>query len=185
MTEPIYYAGIGSRKTPQAILIQMKVLAFILAEKGFVLRSGGADGADSAFEQGCDRINGVKEIYLPWKRFNENESPLFEPDSSIRKYASQFHPVWETLSFSVKQLHARNCQQVLGKDLQSPSAFVLCWTSPNHGGTSQAIRVAEANGIPVINMALYKGRPVSDLIFILQYWMAPRPMPLFLGPKPH
>jgi hypothetical protein len=29
------------------------------------LRSGGAGGADSAFETGCDQQCGVKEIYLP------------------------------------------------------------------------------------------------------------------------
>jgi len=33
---------------------------------GYTLRSGGANGADTAFEEGCCR----KELYLPWPGFN-------------------------------------------------------------------------------------------------------------------
>jgi len=50
----IYYAGIGSRSTPDNVLGIMEKLGIVLAKKGFILRSGGADGADKAFEKGCD-----------------------------------------------------------------------------------------------------------------------------------
>lgn len=67
------YTGIGSRETPYEILQLMKELARLMSEC-FILRSGGADGADSAFESGC---SGLKEIYLPWKNFNNNTSSLY------------------------------------------------------------------------------------------------------------
>ena len=47
------YAGIGSRKTPPHVLAAMTQIAEALAERGYILRSGGAGGADSAFEKGA------------------------------------------------------------------------------------------------------------------------------------
>lgn len=55
------YAGIGSRKTPKKILEQMRNISSFLAKEGYTLRSGGADGADSAFEDGCDLVLGEKK----------------------------------------------------------------------------------------------------------------------------
>ena len=59
------YTGIGSRKTPIEIINKMIKLGQILGKHGYILRSGGANGADKAFEQGCDNVLGKKEIYLP------------------------------------------------------------------------------------------------------------------------
>ncbi len=47
-----YYAGIGSRKTPPEMMSLMTDLAARLEEQGWILRSGGAIGADSAFQLG-------------------------------------------------------------------------------------------------------------------------------------
>ena len=55
------YAGIGSRRTPPELLDEMEVLGRQLAIADYVLRSGGAKGADSAFERCCDAVKGVKE----------------------------------------------------------------------------------------------------------------------------
>ena len=60
------FAGIGSRSTPDHVLQAMRKVAHRLAEMGYTLLSGGAAGADSAFEEGCF---GRKEIYLPWTGF--------------------------------------------------------------------------------------------------------------------
>jgi len=46
------YTGIGSRACPPEILGVMFMLGEALAEQGWILRSGAAPGADSAFEQG-------------------------------------------------------------------------------------------------------------------------------------
>lgn len=41
-----------------------------LAQLGWVLRSGGAVGADQAFERGCYRAGWRKAIVLPWPGFD-------------------------------------------------------------------------------------------------------------------
>lgn len=146
-----FYAGIGSRQTPQEILEDMSLIAIILAKSGFILRSGGADGADTAFEEGCDMANGKKEIFLPWHDFNKNSSPLNSPSPEAYKIAAKFHPVWERLKSSVKPLHARNVHQILGKNLDSPCLFVVCYCTGT-GGTMLALRVSLDNKIPVINL---------------------------------
>jgi len=50
---PRFYAGIGARATPPEILSLMTRAAFALTKRGYVLRSGHAIGADSAFERGA------------------------------------------------------------------------------------------------------------------------------------
>ena len=69
-----YYTGIGSRNIPDTYFNLIVVIAEYMAKQGYILRSGGADGSDTAFEIGCDKVNGKKEIYLPWKSFNKNKS---------------------------------------------------------------------------------------------------------------
>jgi len=52
-SQPKFYTGIGSRKTPYQVQQQMQRIAQFLAKKGYTLRSGSANGADSAFEEGA------------------------------------------------------------------------------------------------------------------------------------
>ena len=52
------YAGVGSRSTPDDIQQEMDVIARMLAVVGARLRSGGADGADRAFQFGAMAVNG-------------------------------------------------------------------------------------------------------------------------------
>jgi hypothetical protein len=158
-----YYTGIGSRITPIHIIDKMKNWAMMLATNEYVLRSGGADGADTAFEQGClQSKNSQKEIFLPWKGFNKNSSPHYDIPKEAFILAEKFHPGWSRLSDGAKRLMARNIQQVCGKNLDSPSAFVICYTSDgceSHktrtrktGGTGQAISLAWTLDIPVFNL---------------------------------
>lgn len=154
----IYYAGIGSRETPSDILDEMEEVAYLLDSAGLTLRSGGADGADSAFEAGAIA---KKEIWVPWVGFNGNQSNL-TPTQYHFSIASIYHPRWNALRDTAKSLHARNVGQILGHDGNAPSEFVLCWTpdgctnglqtTRQTGGTGQAIRIATGFGIPVINM---------------------------------
>lgn len=158
----IYYAGIGSRATPKEVMKEMTLLAKHLGRLGMVLRSGGADGADGAFETGCDSVSGPKEIFLPWQNFNKNSSPNFEIPELAYDISAKYHPSWVRLKTPTRRLMARNAQQVLGKDLDSPSSFVICWTpdgcahhdtrTQETGGTGQAISIASAYNIPVYNL---------------------------------
>lgn len=156
----IYYAGIGSRETPESILNLMKQMGAHLAKIGVVLRSGGAEGADQAFEEGCDSVNGLKEIYLPWKNFQNSHSKLIvgPPGTKAYEIAEEYHPYWANLSDGVKKLQARNSHQVLGEDLATLSNFVICYTAKGKGkgGTGQAIRIAKAHNIPIFDCGLYE-----------------------------
>lgn len=152
------YAGIGSRETPINICEMMTQLAAKLEQDGYTLRSGGADGADKAFAKGCSR----KEEFPPWDGF-EGLKLLKPIPQEAWNIAADLHPMWYKLKDSARAMMARNCQQVLGMDLNTPSKFILCWTADGcinqkertfkTGGTGQAIAHASLNGISVYNLA--------------------------------
>ena len=148
-----YYAGIGSRETPLDIQELFKKVAYYLSEMKFTLRSGGAQGADKAFETGCDNINGQKEIYLPWNGFEGSNSNIIVKDTKAFEIAEKYHPYWHNLSQGARKLQARNSHQVLGLDLNTPAKFIICWTKKGKGsgGTGQAIRISRAYGIPIFD----------------------------------
>lgn len=151
--------GIGTRYPPKEIEIEIKRIALMFHEKGWILRSGGADGADSLWES---QYPDNKEIYLPWKNFNKNISSFFNISKEAMELASKHHAVWSQLSYGAKCLMSRNCYQVLGYDLNTPSDLVICYThdgcqshltrSIKTGGTGMAIELASLRKIPIINM---------------------------------
>jgi hypothetical protein len=146
------YTGIGSRQTPKKVLLEMEEIAKFLANKGLTLRSGGADGADKAFETGCDKANGKKEIYLPWKGFNNNKSELYIQTRKAYQSIEKFHPAPERLSQGARKIMARNYLQIMGID-ETETSFVICWTEQGEkGGTGQAMRIAKSKNIPIINL---------------------------------
>lgn len=167
-TNPFIWTGVGSRSAADdnAVMLRLEQLSTLLTINGGVLRSGGADGADDAFETGWNnawfntdpynRTNMKCEIFLPWKGFNGHSSPLYtsDPHPKALEIASQIHPKWSALALPVKKLHARNIHQVLGENLDQPSDIVVCWTPEGEtkGGTRTAIVCAEQNGIPVVNV---------------------------------
>lgn len=158
MKRKLIYAGIGSRDIPEPYSNFAVAIAAMLAMDGCTLRSGGASGSDTYFELGCDHSKGEKEIYLPFRGFNGNKSELHEPPAEAYKISSKFHPYWNKLSDGARALHARNAQQVLGLELDTPCNFIVCYTKDGKeiGGTSQAIRIAKAYNIPIYNLGSCK-----------------------------
>jgi hypothetical protein len=128
------------------------------------LRSGGADGADLAFEIAYDQLGGKKEIYIPSKCFNKSTSILYPPTSAAVDLAAQYHPAWKILPQYTQALMARNGHQVLGHNLDDPVLMVVCWTPDGvesgskttrfTSGTGQAIRIASDYNIPVFHLLL-------------------------------
>lgn len=167
-----YYAGVGSRETPVDVQRKMIAVGKRLSELGFKLRSGGAIGADQAFETGVKSSASPTnmEIFVPWDGYEGKKVVVggvyVMQDKLVYKTAYQIagnlHPAWDRCSDGAKKMHTRNCSQVLGTHLNEPALFVLCWTpcgsetpatlSIKSGGTAMAIRVACANNIPVFNM---------------------------------
>jgi len=162
-----YYTGVGSRETPAVILDLMQEVAFKLANNGYVLRSGGADGADLAFQKGWERGNRLTpaEIFIPWDGFNGfshgQDGVVYtlnkmSNSQQAERIASEIHPVWDRLSRGAKALHTRNIYQVLGKTLDEPSRFLICYAKPTKtgvsGGTNTAVQVALQHGVKVFNL---------------------------------
>lgn len=157
----MHYAGIGARATPPEMLNLMSRIANKLEGMGYILRSGGAAGADTAFERGV--INAAnRQIYLPGAQFNSrmagaggyiNAAQLPSWQQALET-VSQFHPAPERLSNFARALMARNAMQVLGGNLQEPAKMVVAWTPGGQitGGTGQALRMAQAYGIPIRNL---------------------------------
>jgi hypothetical protein len=131
------------------------------------LRTGLAEGADQAFYRGADSARGRVELYLPWPSFSQaarvpslRDMVLERPAQEAYRIAERFHPAWEKLDAPVRALQARNSHQVLGRDLKTPAGLVVCWTqngsrdggAAGTGGTGQALRVATAYGVPVLNI---------------------------------
>jgi hypothetical protein len=149
------FSGIGSRETPVEIGRLMKIVVAKLEFDGWTLRSGGAPGADTFCEDGIKNPKN-KEIFLPWAGFNDREGIVCSKAQfeAAEKIACKFHPYWDNLKQGARKLHTRNVFQILGKNLDNPAKFVLCWTKDGGptGGTGQAIRIAESRGIPIYNL---------------------------------
>lgn len=150
--EPPYlpYAGVGSRNIPEAVFGELYDYGKALAKRGFTLRSGSADGSDTAFERGARDGGGRMEIFRAEDAVG---------DAAAMALVEKHHPAPQALYGRVRLLMARNSYQILGRGLDSPALFVLCWTPDGAevvtrretGGTGQAIRLAVAHGIPVFN----------------------------------
>lgn len=175
----MYYTGVGSRETPIHILILMVKISIILEAKGYILRSGAAHGADSAFDVGIQNpLN--SEIFIPNKTFTKSmgtfnpkvnyiipkENKILYYDANDLLMSKNLYKRWDKVSNQdVFDLHNRNIFQVLGQNLKTKSKFLICYTKcgsttyaethPDRtGGTGTAINVASVYNIPVFNLKL-------------------------------
>ena len=118
--------GIGTRKTDKQAFAMLYKIARRMAHQGWELRSGGAIGADTAWERGWDGFDAT-QIFL-----SRGTSPVIAKNTAcgrISDYgdiwleaediASRIHPRWENLDEISQALHTRNVFQILGLDLQS------------------------------------------------------------------
>jgi hypothetical protein len=154
------YVGIGNKEAPQDILDQMRRLATELNGFGYLLRTGGLDGPDAAFEAGA---SGNVEVHLPWKGFADKESKFTFTGPLATGVAKMFHPSFDTLKPVVQTFLAKNARMVLGKDVKSPALFMICWSddgvesvknkTSKTGNIGHAIAIASSLHIPIFNLA--------------------------------
>lgn len=162
-----FYTGVGSRKdVPEWITDLASNIAVALSQQGYTLRSGRAETMDYAFQRGAeyDRPNNPRtEIYVPNDRFNlcfGNKNAInparFQNYADAEDICSTIHPVFNHLRGFAREAHIRNVYQVLGKDLNSPSEFLICWAPPKgngvSGGTATAWNLATKLGLPCYNL---------------------------------
>ena len=115
----------------------MEIMATRYRQENMILRSGGAKGADQAFEKGA---GWKKEIFL-----------ASDVTDEAIEFTSKYHPNWKACKPYARALHGRNAMIILGKNLDTPVDFVVCWTKDgkDSGGTGQAIRIAWDHKIKV------------------------------------
>ena len=170
--KPLTYGGIGSRDTPIPIIYKMSYIAKRLEHQFFILYTGGAEGADTAFLAGTQFF----KIFLPAKIHNfrtANRQDVFDCSNldnwdKALDTITKYHPNPKALSPFAKNLMSRNAYCVLGEDLQNPVDFVLCWT-PNAklvGGTAQGMRIAIDYNIPIFNLA--DPQTLADVLRVLK-----------------
>ena len=166
----------------------MTEIASLLEKQDFVLRSGGAEGADHAFEIGIsDPL--MMDIYLPQINFNNKSGSkyIFISNSDHSNYKAayeslKYHPRGFNMSHGTKVMMIRNYFQACGLVNQSNSSFVICWTPKgangytikttyDNGGSGQCIRIAAAHNIPVYNLkdSRYSHLTAQEIVNIILY----------------
>ena len=175
---PVAYAGVGSRATPQEVLAGMSDVAQVLGDAGFALSTGGADGADKAFETGALRTDAPVTVHTPWPGYNgyrpgrdpESDIDVVHPRAgdavrglSFLHLARKHHPAWDRCRRGARALFLRNVSILAGALDDDgnllPVRAVIAW-NPNGsahgreaGGTGHTLRVATELGIPVVNLS--------------------------------
>lgn len=155
-----FYAGIGSRNTPLGIQSLMMQIAEKLSEQGYVLRSGGADGADRAFESKA----GDKEIFYP----NDAKPWAIK---EVQKYLPTDRSNFNKWKPYVQNTVARNMMQILGEDRNAPVGFVVFWAPSEQyqdssaGGTGYGVRCAIDYQIPIYN--LYNKNTLEEFLDLI------------------
>lgn len=121
-----------------------------------ILRSGGAEGADSIAEHS---FSGEKQIILPWKGFNGNHAGeiIYTDDKDASAMIGWYHPAADKLSQGARKCLERDIWQLLGCPQDNPrkkTDIVICWIEPGKtGGTAFTAGIAKKLGIPVFNIA--------------------------------
>lgn len=105
------------------------------------------------------------KLYPWWDIVVKDKSLVLKAEDIV----SDLHPLWKAekegkeiakpLSNGAKALHTRNVFQVLGKDLQTPSEFLVCYAEVDKhgipkGGTRTAFVLAQKYNIPCFNFAV-------------------------------
>jgi O-acetyl-ADP-ribose deacetylase (regulator of RNase III) len=109
----------------------------------------------------------VVNCFLPWPGFNGRDGGAREGfidfvHPNAESYTSQFHQGWSYLAPAGRKMMARNAMQVMNAQLDKPVKFLMCetpdaainasMTTGKTGGTGQAIRIADHNGVRIYNI---------------------------------
>jgi hypothetical protein len=158
-----YITIIGSRNITELELDVLRQLADKFHAMGYILRSGGANGSDSAI----NHLENV-QIIIPWNGYNgfwHDGCRIFTldklPDQALAaEIVRKIHPNPTSLSPGAFKLHARNAYQIAGvnglnQNELSEAVFYCADTAADglpRGGTRTAVLLAMKNGIKTYNI---------------------------------
>jgi hypothetical protein len=163
-----YYAGVGSRGTPDDILLLMIRLGRTLADVGYTLSSGDAIGADRAFWFGATLSPRHAEIGCRIYLHKDGYQGRFNNPKLGFLVATQFRETWDKaqqiasaarggfygLGAGGIALHTRNVFQIYGHTLRAKVGSIYFWGEPKgkqekvNGGTNTALQLAIKANLP-------------------------------------
>lgn len=152
------YAANGDKNTPEEMIETMTKLAKELDDMGFTLRTNGGLVVGTTFENASTR----KEIYLPWKKFNDKVGYMHKVSPAAIELAIRFFSKLADMKDYMKNIVGSNSHMMLGENLRDPVKFLVVWTpdgvedgtkvTAKTGYTSNCIKIATASKIPVFNL---------------------------------
>lgn len=144
---------------------------------GMVLRSGAAEGADTAFQKGVCNVNPKYcQIWTPWNNFRPKEQHVgFHSCSYITPTTGMFEkareafidtgiiPWFDNMKQGAQKLHGRNFYQVMGKHGESLSRVCIYIADEDangevRGGTRSAVFLSRHYNIPTYNLRIKEQR---------------------------
>lgn len=163
-----YYAGVGSRETPDDVLLLMIRLGRTLADMGYTLSSGDAIGADRAFWYGATLSPRHAEVGCRIYLHKDGYQGRFNQPKLGFLVATQFKETWDKaqqIAFTARggfyglgpggiALHTRNVFQIYGHTLRAKVQSIYFWAEPKGktekvgGGTNTALQLAIKAGLP-------------------------------------
>lgn len=199
MLEEHFYSGVGSRRTSADRMGRLTRIATALDARNYILRSGAADGPDTAFERGAAVSR--RRIYVPNETFgNRPKGQVIVPKNvnlmlwlKACLIAERFHPQGSRMPQDVRELMGRNVYQVLGDNLRTPSDFLICEAPLPQiddqgrvvdvdGGTGLAVRLATAYGVPVYHLSQPSHAEVLEEFIADSSLLRPAPPPPVVAP---
>jgi hypothetical protein len=162
----IYYSAFGSSSELNTdILSFCSDISSALSKLGWILRSGAEKGIDTAFEYGCDKVNGTKDIYLPYRNYNNNDSNNYYISLYSLNSVKQNFCKYSSLTYNEIRAKARNYQILLGQNLSKPSNIALVYNyDSDDDNVKQLIEIAQVNVITVIDISKLYGEKIDKII---------------------
>lgn len=151
-------AVFGNKDFPERLVPVLERMLEKLNKFGYTARCSGRDAIDAVVERNPIK----KEVHLPWKNFNEKNSPFTFTSDRARAVAKQFFPMYDGVKLGVQTFLATNVRVLMGKNVVSPALFAICWTedgvesakekTSRTGFSGHPIAVASSLGIPIFNL---------------------------------
>lgn len=173
-----YWTGVGSRSiTKEEQELAVYVAETITRRFGMVLRSGAAEGADTAFQKGVCNVNPKYcQIWTPWNNFRPKEQHTGFPSCSYTTPTTEMFekareafistgiiPWFDRMKQGAQKLHGRNFYQVRG-GYGEPLSKVCIYIADEDdngevsGGTRSAVLLARHYKIPTYNLRIKEQR---------------------------
>ena len=148
----------GNDNPPEFVINIIGRLIPIVESLGYIVRSGGMKGIDNFVETFTRKV----ELHLPWKGFDNKDSKSTFNSEEAKEYAKRCHPTWDGIKPAAQAFFAKNVRMVYGKELKSPTQFVVIWSedgaeqtidrTARTGMAGHILALARQLRIPVFNL---------------------------------